>query len=78
MKMSLNIEEQLREAILNAGISRYRLAKLTGVTQGVLSQFVRARRSITLNTGAKLAVALKLGLKPMKPKKPGRRARKGR
>lgn len=59
-----DIEAQLRQAILSADISRYRLSKLTGVSEGVLSNFVNGHRSLTLTTAAKLAKALGLEIRP--------------
>jgi plasmid maintenance system antidote protein VapI len=66
MKANTDIQEQLRQAILHAGISRYRLAKLSGVTQAVISTFVNYKRSATMDTAAKLATALGLELTPIK------------
>ena len=59
-----DIQEQLRQAILDADVTRYRLSKMTGVEQGILSRFVNRERSITLDTAAKLAAALGLELTP--------------
>jgi len=67
-----DIQEQLRQAILRADVTRYRLAQLTGVAEAVLSRFVNGKRTLTLDTAAKLATALGLELRPL------RRARKGR
>ena len=61
-----SIEEQLRQAILSCGISRYRLAKVANVSEAVLSLFVNRRRSLNLGTAAKLAKALNLELRPKK------------
>jgi len=61
-KKTKNIEEQLRKAIISDDMSRYRLAQLTGVAEAVLSNFVNRKRTITLTTAAKLAVALRLEL----------------
>ena len=72
MKAKADIQEQLRQAILNAEISRYRLAKLSGVTQAVISTFVNYKRSATMDTAAKLATALGLELTPMKKPAKGR------
>jgi plasmid maintenance system antidote protein VapI len=77
MKAKTDIQEQLRQAILHAGISRYRLAKLSGVTQAVISTFVNYKRSATMDTAAKLATALGLeltqtGKPPMKKPAKGR------
>ena len=66
MKAKTDIQEQLRQAIVDAGISRYRLSKLTGVTQAVISTFVNRKRSATMDTAAKLATALGLELTPIK------------
>ena len=63
-----DIEEQLRQAILNSGMSRYRLSQLTGVSSAVLSNFVNGHRSLTMTTASKLAKELGLSLKPEKKK----------
>ena len=63
-----DIEKQLREAILASGVSRYRLAKTTGVSDGVLCNFVNGHRSLTLRTAAKLAKALGLELRETRGK----------
>jgi plasmid maintenance system antidote protein VapI len=72
MKARADIQEQLRQAILHAEVSRYRLAKLSGVSEAVISTFVNRKRSATMDTAAKLAAVLDLELTPTK------RARKGR
>ena len=64
MARTKDIEKQLRRAILSADISRYRLSQLTGVSEGVLSNFVNGHRSLTLTTAAKVAKALRLELRP--------------
>ena len=69
MTAKTDIQEQLRQAIIDAGISRYRLSKVSGVTQAVISTFVNRKRSATMDTAAKLATALGLELTPMKPAK---------
>ena len=61
-KRKYDIEQQLREAILESGISRYRLAQLSGVAEAVLSTFVRGKRSINITSATKLAKILKLRL----------------
>ena len=59
----VDIEQQLRRAILKSGMSRYRLCQLTGVDKAVLSNFMNRTRSLTLMTAAKLAKALRLELR---------------
>jgi len=62
----MNIERQLKRAVLDSGLSRYRLAKLSGLSQAQLSYFVNGKRSLTLPAAAKLAEALGLELRPKK------------
>ncbi len=50
--------DQLRAAIEAADVSRYRLSKLTGVSQGQLSGFVRGTRKLSLDTIDRLAEEL--------------------
>lgn len=56
------IEDQLREAILTAGISRYQISQMTGVDEGMLSRFVHGHRTLTLRTASRVAAALGLCL----------------
>jgi transcriptional regulator with XRE-family HTH domain len=56
------ISEQLRAAILGAGVSRYRIAQDTGVTEAALSRFVRGERSLDLTSVDKVAAYLRLRL----------------
>ncbi len=65
-KKAKDIEEQLRQAIIKSGMSRYRLSKLTGVDDAVLCNFVNRKRSLVMTTAAKLAKALNLELRPKK------------
>ena len=78
MGLKPNIEEKLRRAIIDADISRYRLAKLSGVTEGALSHFVNRNRTITLTTAAKLAAVLDLELTPKGQSPIKRTKKKGR
>ena len=56
------LSEQLRDAILAAPVSRYRIAKETGVTEAALSRFVRGERGLDLSSADKLAAYLGLEL----------------
>ena len=63
------LSDQLREAIVNADVSRYEISKATGVTQAALSHFVNGRRGVSVE--AMDAVGLYLGLSiTSRPKKP--------
>jgi plasmid maintenance system antidote protein VapI len=67
-----DIEEQLRRAILDGDMTRYRLAQVSGVANAVLSNFVNRKRSVTLTTAAKLARTLGLELRPARGKRKGK------
>lgn len=60
--VSVNITEQLRRAIETSGMSRFQLARLSGVSEAALSRFMSGKRSIGLDSVDKLAVVLKLRL----------------
>lgn len=60
------LSDQLRDAIEAAPITRYRLAKLTGVSQSMLSRFVSGRVSLSLDSTDKVCAVLALELKPAK------------
>jgi plasmid maintenance system antidote protein VapI len=55
----MNMTEALM-ATLRAEPSRYRVAELVGVDQGVLSRFLRGQRSLTLATADRIVKGLGL------------------
>ena len=57
---------QLKKAIKESGMSRYRIAKESGLTESQLSYFVNNQRTLTLPAAAKLAKVLRLELKSIK------------
>ena len=61
-----DIEAQLRKAVRAAG-PYLRTAKLSGVDVGIVSRFVRRERNINLRNAAKLAAAVGLELRPVRP-----------
>ena len=65
MSKCKNIEQQLLRALLGSAMSRYQIAKNSGLSQAQLSYFVNGKRSLTLPAAAKLAQALGLELRPM-------------
>jgi plasmid maintenance system antidote protein VapI len=58
------LEDQLKRAVLEAPVSRYRLARISGLSEAQLSYFVNGKRSLTLPAAARLAGALGLELRP--------------
>ena len=65
-KKCKDIEQQLKQALIGSSLSRYRIAKLSGLSEAQLSYFVNGKRSLTLPAAAKLAKTLGLELKPKK------------
>lgn len=61
------ISEQLRRAIEQSGMSRYRISRETGINESVLSRFIRGETGLTLETvdticellGARLVIEAK-------------------
>ncbi len=46
---SVPLTEQLRRAIAESGLSRYRIAKETGISESTLSQFHRGHRGLSMH-----------------------------
>ncbi len=63
------LSEQLRDAIEKAGITRYELSKISGVSQSTLSKFVLGTRP-GLSFDAMDRVGLALGLVIVKKSQP--------
>ena len=68
------IADQLRQAIDQSGMSRYRVSQLSGISEAVLSRFATGQTDLTLSNTDKLCAALGLQvvLKPTRkygPKK---------
>jgi plasmid maintenance system antidote protein VapI len=64
--MANDIEKQLKRALIESKISRYRIAEKAKLSESQLSYFVNGKRSLTLPAAAKLAKVLGLELKPIK------------
>ena len=60
MTSTKSLSQQLREAIIVSGISRYEISKQTGVSQAALSRFVLGKRGLSVK--AMDAIGLFLGL----------------
>lgn len=72
-KKQTTITEQVIAAIESAEISRYEIAKQTGVSQAALSRFVNGTRSLTIESLDKLAECL--GIRLVVEKKPKRKTK---
>ncbi len=60
------LSDQLRQAVQQCALSRYRIAKETGVSQSVLSLFCSGKRGLSLKAIDVLVSLLDLELKPRK------------
>jgi ribosome-binding protein aMBF1 (putative translation factor) len=52
------ISDQLRRAIEQSGMSRYRISRETGINESVLSRFVHSETSLSLETVDSLCALL--------------------
>ncbi len=62
------LQDQLREAIEDSGLTLYRIAKGSGVAYQVLHRFARGERDLTLETASRLAEYF--GMRMTRPKRP--------
>jgi len=60
----------IRDAIRNSGRSLNQLSRETGITQGMLSRFMRDERTLTISTAERLCTVLGLELGPVKKPQP--------
>ncbi|MCP4711042.1 MAG: helix-turn-helix transcriptional regulator [Planctomycetes bacterium] len=74
MAKQFDIDEQLRQLLAKNQMTRYRLAKLTGISESFLSLFLWGKRNIGLRMAEKLAdkMGYKLTLQPKRTSKKGR------
>ena len=63
-KSALTLTDALRAAIEQSGITRYQIAKDTGLNQAVLCRFVHNEKSLNLDSADKLAAYLGLRMTP--------------
>ena len=64
------LTDVLRAAIEQSGLTRYRIAKETGIPESHLGRFVRGKMSVRLDKADKLAAYLGLQLVPDPDAKP--------
>ena len=68
-KKCQDLEKQLKRALIASEMSRYKIAKVSGLSEAQLSYFVNDKRSLTLPAAAKLAKTLGLELTKKNTKK---------
>jgi transcriptional regulator with XRE-family HTH domain len=67
--MSERFTEQLKKAIDASGMTRYAIAKASGVDQAILSRFMRGQQGLTSDSIDKLCDALGLSLTKRRTRK---------
>jgi transcriptional regulator with XRE-family HTH domain len=70
------LSEQVRQAILKAGVSRYRIAKETGVDQPALSRFVHGERGLSIEALDAIGLYLGLSITTSRPRRPAKKKEK--
>ena len=64
------LSDQLRQAIDDSGLTRYRIAKETGINEGALCQFYNGHRGLSMESmnalGELLELKITMGRKPEK------------
>ena len=64
------LTDQLRQAIDDSGLTRYRIAKETGISESALAQFYNGHRGLSMEAlnalGEFLQLRITLGRKPTK------------
>ena len=80
MASKKKLSDQLREAILNADISRYVIWKKTGIAESALSRFVNGKSGLSLDSIDLIAecIGLRLVVDEKPKRKTSKRKTKGR
>ena len=69
-KKRLKVSDQVRSAVENCGLTRYRIGKLSGVDHGTISRFMSGERGIS--TEALDAIGEVIELQVSIPKRPSK------
>lgn len=72
------VSEQVRQAVRDCGVTRYAIAKATGIDQATLCRFVSGERGLPMKTLDKLGDFLGLEIIAHGPRKAGPRTAKTR
>ena len=72
----MEFSESIVAAILGSGLSRYRIAKVSGVNESNINRFVSGERGMTTDSLDKIARVLRLKVQCLGPRKELLRARR--
>lgn len=64
MKPTKKLSDQIRQAIDDSGISRYRIAHDTGIDESALAKFFNGQRGLSLDAIDRLGQYLRLRIVP--------------
>jgi transcriptional regulator with XRE-family HTH domain len=67
------LSDQIRDAILKAAVSRYEIAKATGVGQPALSRFVHGERGLSVEALDAIGLYLGLSITTSRPRRPAKK-----
>ena len=72
-RQSKKMTDQVRQAIDDSGVTRYRIAQDTGIDESALAKFYNGKRGLSLDNLDRLFeyLALRIGMDP-KPKPKGK------
>lgn len=73
MAKAKKLSEQVRDAILQADVSRYAIAKATGVSQPTLSRFVHGERGLSIDALDRIGLYLGLSITTNRPHRPAKK-----
>jgi transcriptional regulator with XRE-family HTH domain len=72
------LSDQIRQAVDRSGMSRYRICKIIGLDEGMMSRFMSRKMGLSVRTLDNLAAVLRLTIVSGLPKTGGTPARRGR
>jgi predicted transcriptional regulator len=61
-KLSVKLSDQLRQAVNDSGLSRYRIAKELGIVESAISKFMSRKGGLSMEVLDRLAQLLELNL----------------
>ena len=68
-KRRIPLSDQIRRAVAASGLTRYRISKITGIDQAVLSRFMAGKVGLSMSALDRLADALELDVVARKQRK---------
>ena len=68
-KRRIRLSDQIRRAVAASGLTRYRISKITGIDQAVLSRFMAGKVGLSMSALDRLADALELDVVARKQRK---------